>query len=234
FERLQLEAVALMIHRHSLTRCQKRRSTSSAGSVLTSLVVGPTLRERIVVEQPNDRFLCRMRELSAAGRIGGFAVASDGALVFEGRLLFRGLPKPTRSRSSPILHASPTAHAARPCAAVPKLRAPAHHSRPIAHPPIWLPSSRASLLTAWLLPTLDNPALFPHLSTGPRVPLSAPALHSPTARLRALSAVRVSSSARCVLVHLLQSLVRINLPTSSPCAPLCLTSKRHARLRQCA
>ncbi|CAA0809148.1 Unknown protein, partial [Striga hermonthica] len=56
------------------------------GSVLASLVVGPTLRERIVAEQPNDRFLCRMRELAVVGRIGGFAVASDGALVFEGRL----------------------------------------------------------------------------------------------------------------------------------------------------
>ncbi|CAA0831250.1 Uncharacterized mitochondrial protein AtMg00860, partial [Striga hermonthica] len=71
FERLQLEAV---------------ESTSTAGGVLASLVVGPTLRERIVAEQPNDRFLCRMRELSAAGRVGGFAVASDGAFVFEGRL----------------------------------------------------------------------------------------------------------------------------------------------------
>ncbi|CAA0822189.1 Uncharacterized mitochondrial protein AtMg00860, partial [Striga hermonthica] len=71
FERLQLEAV---------------ESTSAAGGVLASLVVGPTLRERIVAEQSNDRFLCRMRELSEAGRIGGFAVASNGALVFEGRL----------------------------------------------------------------------------------------------------------------------------------------------------
>ncbi|CAA0821931.1 Uncharacterized mitochondrial protein AtMg00860, partial [Striga hermonthica] len=71
FERLQLEAV---------------ESTSTAGGVLDSLVVGLTLRERIVSEQPNDRFLCRMREFSEAGRIGGFTVASDGALVFVGRL----------------------------------------------------------------------------------------------------------------------------------------------------
>ncbi|CAA0812644.1 Uncharacterized mitochondrial protein AtMg00860, partial [Striga hermonthica] len=70
-ERLQLEAV---------------ESTSTARGVLTSSVVGPTLRERIVAEQPNDHFLCRMRELSEAGRVGGFAVTSDGALVFEGRL----------------------------------------------------------------------------------------------------------------------------------------------------
>ncbi|CAA0810069.1 Unknown protein, partial [Striga hermonthica] len=71
FERLQLEAV---------------EPPSTARGMLTSLVVGPTLRERIVAEQPNDRFLCRMKELSEAGRVRGFAVASDGALVFEGRL----------------------------------------------------------------------------------------------------------------------------------------------------
>ncbi|CAA0810389.1 Uncharacterized mitochondrial protein AtMg00860, partial [Striga hermonthica] len=71
FERLQLEVV---------------ESTSTAGGMFASLVVGPTLRKRIVDEQPNYCFLCRMRELSEAGRIGGFAVASDGALVFEGRL----------------------------------------------------------------------------------------------------------------------------------------------------
>ncbi|CAA0806544.1 Uncharacterized mitochondrial protein AtMg00860, partial [Striga hermonthica] len=39
FEQLQLEAV---------------KSTSAAGGMLTTLVVGPTLRERIVAEQPND------------------------------------------------------------------------------------------------------------------------------------------------------------------------------------
>ncbi|CAA0811142.1 Uncharacterized mitochondrial protein AtMg00860, partial [Striga hermonthica] len=71
FEQLQLEVV---------------EPPSTARGVLTTLVVGPTLRERIVTEQPNDHFLCRMKELSEAGRVGGFAVASDGALVFEGRL----------------------------------------------------------------------------------------------------------------------------------------------------
>ncbi|CAA0829008.1 Uncharacterized mitochondrial protein AtMg00860, partial [Striga hermonthica] len=71
FERLQLEAV---------------ESPSAAGGMLTALVVGPTLREKIVAQQPNDHFLCRMRELSEAGRISGLAVTSDRALVFEGRL----------------------------------------------------------------------------------------------------------------------------------------------------
>ncbi|CAA0830254.1 Uncharacterized mitochondrial protein AtMg00860, partial [Striga hermonthica] len=71
FERLQLEVV---------------EPPSTARGMLTSLVVGPTLRERIVAEEPNDRFLCRMKEISEAGRVRGFAVASDGALVFEGRL----------------------------------------------------------------------------------------------------------------------------------------------------
>ncbi|CAA0811411.1 Unknown protein, partial [Striga hermonthica] len=71
FERLKLEAV---------------ESPSTARGMWTFLVVGPTLRERIVAEQSNDRFLCRMKELSEAGRVGGFAVASDGALVSEGRL----------------------------------------------------------------------------------------------------------------------------------------------------
>ncbi|CAA0809446.1 Unknown protein, partial [Striga hermonthica] len=73
---------------------------STARGMLTSLVVGPTLRERIVAEQPNDRFFCRMKELSKAGRVGGFAVASDGALVFEGRFcLIRGKYYPSYYRA---------------------------------------------------------------------------------------------------------------------------------------
>ncbi|GER54496.1 polyprotein [Striga asiatica] len=57
-----------------------------ASEVLESLVVALTLQERIVAEQPKDRFLCLMRDLSQVGWIGGFATAPDGALVFEQRL----------------------------------------------------------------------------------------------------------------------------------------------------
>ncbi|CAA0819728.1 Uncharacterized mitochondrial protein AtMg00860, partial [Striga hermonthica] len=71
FERLELEEVEL---------------TSGASGTVAALVVGPTLREKIVAAQPSDRFLCRMRELSRAGKIGGFAETPEGALVFEQRL----------------------------------------------------------------------------------------------------------------------------------------------------
>ncbi|CAA0832636.1 Unknown protein, partial [Striga hermonthica] len=71
FERLNVEIV---------------ESTPKASGVLASLVVGPTLREKIIAEQPNDRFFCWMKELALAGRIGGITVATNGALFFEGQL----------------------------------------------------------------------------------------------------------------------------------------------------
>ncbi|CAA0833174.1 Uncharacterized mitochondrial protein AtMg00860, partial [Striga hermonthica] len=54
FERLRIEIV---------------ESTPRASGMLASLVVGSTLRERIITEQLNDRFLCRMKELALAGRM---------------------------------------------------------------------------------------------------------------------------------------------------------------------
>ncbi|CAA0830064.1 Uncharacterized mitochondrial protein AtMg00860, partial [Striga hermonthica] len=80
--------------------------------VLTALVVGPTLRGRIVAEQPNDRFLCRMKDLAFNGQIGGFTVATDGALLFEGRLC---VPMVWELRKEILREAHSASYTVHPC-----------------------------------------------------------------------------------------------------------------------
>ena len=60
--------------------------SNTTQGILAALVVRPLIRDRVREAQVDDPFLCKMKKRALEGSIQGFAVASDGTLLFEGRL----------------------------------------------------------------------------------------------------------------------------------------------------
>ena len=84
---------------------------SNVDAVVATLIIQPSLRERIVQGQASDKFLCKMRKRVLEGSINGFSVASDGALVYEGRIC---VPKEEELRKVILDEAHSTPYTAHP------------------------------------------------------------------------------------------------------------------------
>ncbi|KAK6163870.1 hypothetical protein DH2020_000734 [Rehmannia glutinosa] len=79
--------------------------------VLASLVVQPTLREKIKEAQPQDKFLSKMKEKDREGNVKGFVITNDGTLTYEGRLC---VPKEESNRIEILEEAHCTPYTAHP------------------------------------------------------------------------------------------------------------------------
>ncbi|KAK6149518.1 hypothetical protein DH2020_017043 [Rehmannia glutinosa] len=117
---LELAAVvhALKIWRHYLYggRCEiftdhKSLKYLSTEAILTSLVVQPTLKDRIEEAQPRDKFMNKMKERAQKGNVKGFLLTDEGVLTYEGRLC---VPKEEELRKEILEEAHCTPYTAHP------------------------------------------------------------------------------------------------------------------------
>ncbi|KAK6148837.1 hypothetical protein DH2020_016362 [Rehmannia glutinosa] len=83
----------------------------STEAILATMVVRPTLRDRVKETQPRDKFLSKMRERAPSGSIKGFVLANDGVLTYEGRLC---IPKDESLRREILEEAHCAPYAAHP------------------------------------------------------------------------------------------------------------------------
>ena len=80
-------------------------------TVIATLIVKPTLQDRIKETQRTDKFLKTMRARAQEGSIRGFAIDANGTLLFEGRLC---VPKDEDLRQEIMREAHNTPYTAHP------------------------------------------------------------------------------------------------------------------------